>query len=260
MQKSTEHYTNGTIQIRQRKAEQKMTASTEHKLYQKMLKKGKGSILKAIRIDKGAGKGLIAGGFILLGAAVLLSFFGGLIIFGIPALILFAIGICLSRKREASWISYYQEASGFSESEVLQLDRELASPNITLVICKSPGAAMDNFIACFFTEHYMVVNGVYPYVRRLEDFIAAAFSDSTDIWSMSSLTTQDKETKPVLLFTDTSKKAALCAEMIQELRRRNPNVLCGQMIACEGRRYILERDGAEILRLYHEGRRLEPAG
>lgn len=234
-----------------------MIASTEHKDYQKLMKKGKGSILKAIRIDKGGGKGLIAGGIVLLVAALLFSFFGGLIFFGIPALLLLAIGIPLKYKREASWISYYQEKTGYSESEILQIDRELASPSVTLVI--TSGAATNNCIACFFTEHYMVMNGVYPYVRRLEDFIAVAFSDSTDIWSMASLTKQDEKTKAVGLFTDSAKKAALCSEIIQELNRRNPNILCGQAIVCEGRHYILERDGAEILRLYQEGRRLEVA-
>ncbi len=234
-----------------------MIASTEHKDYQKLMKKGKGSILKAIRIDKGGGKGLIVGGIILLVAALVFSLFGGLIFFGIPALCCFAIGIPLKHKREASYISYYQEKTGFSESELLQIDHELASPAVTLVLAS--GAATNNCIACFFTEHYMVVNGVYPYVRRLEDFIAVAFSDSTDIWSMSSLTKQDKETQSVGLFTDTAHKAALCNEMIQELYRRNPNILCGQVITCEGRNYILERDGAEILRLYQEGRKLELA-
>jgi len=234
-----------------------MIASTEHKDYQNLMKKGKGSILKAIRIDKGGGKGLIVGGIVLLVAALLLSFLGGLIFFGIPALILLAIGIPLKCKRSASWISYYQEKTGYSESELLQIDRELASPSVTLVTTSS--AAANNCIACFFTEHYMVMNGVEPYVRRLEDFIAVAFSDSTDIWKMSSLTKQDRETMSVGLFTDTAKKAALCNEIIQELYRRNPNVLCGQEIVCEGRHYILERDGAVILRLYQEGRRLESA-
>lgn len=234
-----------------------MIASTEHKDYQKLMKKGKGSILKAIRIDKGGGKGLIAGGLVLLAAALVFSLFGGLIFFGVPALLLLAIGILLKYKREASWISYYQEKTGYSESELLQIDRELASPSVTLVI--TSGAATNNCIACFFTEHYMVMNGLYPYVRRLEDFIAVAFSDSTDIWSMASLTKQDKETRAVGLFTDSAKKADLCSEIIQELYRRNPNILCGQAIVCEGRHYILERDGAEILRLYQEGRRLELA-
>lgn len=232
-----------------------MIASTEHKDYQKLLKKGKGSILKAIRIDKGGGKGLIAGGIALLVAALLTSILGGLIFFGVAALLLLAIGILLKNKRAASWISYYQENTGYSESELLQIDRELASPSVTLVI--TSGTATNNCIACFFTEHYMVMNSVYPYVRRLEDFIAVAFSDSTDIWSMASLTRQDKETKSVGLFTDSAGKAALCSEIIQELYRRNPNILCGQAIGCEGRCYILERDGAEILRLYQEGRKLE---
>ncbi len=234
-----------------------MIASTEHKGYQNLLKEGKGSILKAIRTDKGAGKGLIAGGIFLLVAGLLLSMFGGLILFGIPGLLLIAIGIPLKRKRDASWISYYQEQTGYSEGELLQIDRELASPSVKLVITSN--SAAKNYIACFFTEHYMLMNGVYPYVRRLEDFIAVAFSDSTEIWSMASLTKRDKETQSIGLFTDTAKKAALCREIMQELYRRNPNVLCGQVIACEGRRYILERDGAEILRFYQEGRTLELA-
>lgn len=234
-----------------------MIASTDHKDYQNLLKKGKGSILKAIRSDKGGGKGLIAGGLVLLAVGLLLFMFGGLIFFGIPGLLLLAIGIPLKRKREASWISYYQEQTGYSEGELLRIDRELASPSVSLVV--TTGTTTGNCIACFFTEHYMVMNGVYPYVRRLEDFIAVAFSDSTDIWSMASLTKQDKETRSVGLFTDAAKKAALCSEIMHELYRRNPSVLCGQVIFCEGKNYILERDGAEILRLYQEGRKLELA-
>lgn len=43
----------------------------------------------------------------------------------------------------------------------------------------------------------MVINGVAPYVRRLEDIIAVAFSASTDIWHMVFLTVQDKESMAV---------------------------------------------------------------
>lgn len=233
-----------------------MIATTEHPDYQKLIKKGKGSILKALRSDKGGGKGLIAGGIVLLVAALLFSFFGGLLFFGIPGLVLLAIGIPLKHKRDASWLAYYQEQTGFSEGELQQLDRELAAPTVKLVTTAS--AATANHIACFFTEHYLVMNGMFPYVRRIEDFIAVAFSDSTDIWSMASLTKQDKETKRVGLLTDTDKKEALCKEIMAELYRRNPQVLCCQSIVCEDKQYILERDGAELLRLYQEGRQLEP--
>jgi len=234
-----------------------MITSTQHADYQKLMKKGNGSILKAIRTDKGGGKGLIAGGMVLIGAALVFSLFGGLLFFGIPGVLLLVIGLVLKNKREGAWISYYQEESGYSESELRQADRELASPSAALVVTSA--STTGNSIACIFTEHYMLMNGVSPYVRRLEDFIAAAFSDSTDNWCMASLTTRDKETKSIALFTDSAKKPELCNEIISELHRRNPKVLCGQAIVCEDRHYILERDGAEILRLYQEGRKLEPA-
>lgn len=247
-----------------------MIASTEHKLYKKMTKKGEGSILKAIRIDKGGGKGLIAGGIFFMIVALLfgvplmigvdiLAGLGSAAFFGVPALILFAIGIPMKHKRETSWISYYQEKTGYSEGELQQIDRELASASTTIVTCRTPGAATENYIAGFFTEHYVLINGVYPYLRRLDDIIAVAFSDSTDIWSMASLTKLDEDTMAVGLFTDTQRKQTLCRELMQEMCRRNPNILCGQAIVCDGRHYILERDGAQLLRLYQEGRTLETA-
>lgn len=244
-----------------------MIASTEHKLYQKILKKGDGSILKCIRIDKGGGKGLIAGAIILLVFTLPIS-----ILFllsdpdyvvaaavSAPGLLLLILGIVLKNKRTASWRSYYQEQTGFSEGELQQVDRELASPSTAIVTCRFPNTTKDSYIAGFFTEHYVVINGVFPYLRRLEDVIAVAFSDSTDIWCMAFLTVQDEEALAVNLVTDTQRKVTLANEIMQELSRRNPKILCGQEIICDGRQYILERDGAELLRLYREGRTLELA-
>ncbi len=244
-----------------------MIASTEHKIYQKQSKVGKGSILKSIRIDKGGGKGLIAGAIVLLVFTLPITIFGIIAsptsifpyIVLVPGIALLIPGIVLKRKRDSSWMSYYQETTGFSEGELQKIDHELADPSVTLVICKSPGAATDNYIACFLTQHYIVMNSIEPYVRRLEDIIAVAYSDSTDFWTMKCLTTQDKEAISVALITDTHKKAALCREIMLELRKRNPKIICGQEIICDGRNYILERDGAELLRLYQEGRPLEPA-
>ncbi len=230
------------------------------------MKKGGGSILKAIRIDKGGGKGLIAGAIVLLVFMLPITFFGIIAnptsifpyIVLVPGIALLILGIVLKRKRDSNWLSYYQETTGFSEGELQKIDRELADPSVTLVVCKTPGAATDNYIACFLTQNYMVMNGIEPYIRRLEDIIAVAYSDSTDFWTMKCLTTQDKEAMSVALFTDTHKKAALCREIMLELRKRNPKILCGQEIICDGRNYILERDSAVLLRLYQEGRPLEP--
>ncbi|MCM1326406.1 MAG: hypothetical protein NC094_03410 [Bacteroidales bacterium] len=234
-----------------------MIASTENKLYQDLMKKGKGSILQALRGKVGAGKGLIAAGIILLVFTLpgaLMDLAAGenavvSILFTIPGILLVVFGIVMKSKRTNSWLSYYQEQTGYSEGELRQLDRELAAASTTLII-------PDHNIACFLTENYMVVNGMEPYVRRLEDIIAVAFSDSTDTWCMVVLTKADKGIKRVGLFTDTEKKPELCKEIMQELCRRKPNILCGQEIVCDGKSYILERDGAELLRLYQEGRTL----
>ena len=67
------------------------------------------------------------------------------------------------------------------------IDNELTSPSTTIVTCRTRNAAVENYIAGFFTEHYVLINGIYPYLRRLEDIIAVGFSDSTDIWCLVAL-------------------------------------------------------------------------
>ena len=231
-----------------------MIASAENKIYQKLLKKGNGSILKAIRLDKGAGRGMIAGGIVIFAFGLM---FGLLEILLLPAILLIAPGIILKRKRAAEWLSFYQKEYGYTEMELLQADKELASPSVKLVLCRRPGSMKEDYIFCFLTENYVLVNGVSPYLKRLEDFIAVAYSDSTDQWCMVSLTKQDETTMEISLFTDAERKEALCVEVMQELYRHNPNILCGQQILCEDKVYILERDGEQLLRLYKEGRKLE---
>ena len=99
-----------------------MIATTDHKLYQKMIKKGKDGILQTIRANKGAGKGLIAGAIVLLvftlPVSILLlidSSFVASIILSAPGLVMLVWGIYLGHKRTTDWISYYQKETGFSE-------------------------------------------------------------------------------------------------------------------------------------------------
>ncbi len=244
-----------------------MVASTDHKIYQRHMKIGNGNILKALRIDTKGWKILITIAIIYLFCMLPLTLrvliadpahISTYIAFA-PGILLLILGIALKCIRHSGWLSYYQKSTGFSEGELQKIGRELSDPSVTLVICQKPTSTADDFIACFLTQNYMVMNAMEQYVRRLEDIIAVAFSDSTDTWTMKCLTTQDKEAMSVALFTDTDKKAALCREIMLELRKRNPKIICGQEIICDGRNYILERDGAELLRLYQEGRPLEPA-
>ncbi len=246
-----------------------MIASSENKIYQNLLKKGDGSILRAIRIDKGAGRGLIAGGIVFLVFGLMLGLpvlafaaspVAGLAVMGVmlvPAVLLIVPGIILKKRRAANWLSYYQKEYGYSEAELLQADRELASSSVELVVCSRPNSRKDDYVYCFITENFVLINGVWPYLKRIEDYIAVAFSDSGDQWVMASITKQDDATMGIPLFTDTDRKKDLCMEVMQALYRHNPNILCGQQIVCEDRVYILERDGEQLIRLYKEGRKLE---
>ncbi len=242
-----------------------MIASTEHKLYKKMAKHSKGSILKTIRTNKGGGKGLIGGSIVILVFTLpitILCLFTEVnalisVLFSLPGLALLFLGIYLMHKRNSSWISYYQKDSGLSESEIRQADQELLSPSTTIVTCRMVNTAVESFIAGYFTEHYVVIDEVDPYLRRLEDMIAVAYSDSTDSWTMKALSTHDQDVVTLPLVSASDKKETLCRELMQEMCRRNPKILCGQEIVCDGNHYILERDGAKILRCCQEGRTLE---
>lgn len=238
-----------------------MIASTEHKSYQKLLKKG--SILKGIRTDKGLGRGLIAGGVFLFIVGLLFTFpdvfvgtFTEVIVGILPGAVMILLGIRLKKKREEEWTVYYQKETGFTEAELQRIDRELTASSVRLVIGTQPNGSRDSYVVAFITERYFVMNGMCPYVCRLEDMIAVGFSDSTDIWSMKCLTKRDKDTTTVGLVTTTERKVPLYREIIRELYYRNPDILFGQDIFCEGKHYILERDGAELVRLYREGRTL----
>lgn len=246
-----------------------MNEASGQKVYQKLLKKGNGSILKALRTGGGAGIGLIVGGilFVLL---ALLSFalplaagedylFIALIMggsFGIPGLLLLGIGILLNHRRVTGWINYYLEATGYTEEEILEIDRELASPSVELVMTRLSGTtAVD--IACFLTPHCIVTNTIAPYMRKYEDLIAVAYSDITEPACMVCLSRQDEETMAALRPAGSRDKKELIEKVMTELCRRNPAILRGQSIVCNGRRYILDRDGAELLRLHNDGCTLE---
>lgn len=241
-----------------------MVIAREDKEYQKLLKAG--SILKGLRSSKGGGLGCIGGGVTLALFGLLLFLLLGpffLCLFGVPGVILILVGLRLKHKRDSSYLSYYQKQTGFSEGELRSVDRELAAPNVHIIGYIKAGAVNEHGIACFITEHYFVTEGYY--VRRLEDMIAAAYTDRMVpdgehvIFGLLCLSKQDKEVCFMTFGAASDKKEELCLEIIEELARRNPKLLCQEYIQCGDREYELMTESREILRLYQEGRRLEEA-
>lgn len=237
-----------------------MVLSTGYAEYQKLAKGG--SILKGLRCSKGGGRGLIAGGWTFIGFAVfvgglflLMSITGAALFFfgllGIPGLILIGIGIPMRSKRNRTYMEYYQKETGFSEQELQQVDRELAAPDVEIIgYVRAGGSKKHPAIACMITEHYFVTE--WYYIRRLEDLIAAAYTDESVIFGLLCLAKQDEEAKFMTFGAASDKKEALCTEIIRALQRRNPALICDKRFTWNGQQFDLEKDGRAFRQMYLE--------
>lgn len=242
-----------------------MILNTDNEVYRKYAKDG--SVLKGLRISRGGGKGLVAGGitlFIFAGVLALLfgamGSFGGalffIVLFGVPGLLLLGIGIPMKNKRNNGWLEFYKEDTGFSEEELAQVDRELMSPNVQIIgYVLSGGSKKHPTIACLITDHYFVTE--HGYVRRIADMLTSVYSEVTpggaDIFGILFLSKQDKDIDFTTFGAASDKKRALCMEIIQALHARNPQILRTRKVACEGKMYDVMKDGKEIKRLCLEG-------
>jgi len=235
-----------------------MVLNTDYAEYRKLAKSG--SILKGLRSSKGGGLGLIAGGWVL----IIFAFFVGLLflpmgadgatffflgIFGIPGLILLGIGIPMRNKRNRTYMEFYQKETGFSEQELLQVDQELAAPDVEIIgYVRAGGSKKHPGIACIITRHYFVTE--WYYIRRLEDMIAAAYTNESTIFGLLCLSKQDPEARFMTFGAASDKKEALCNEIIQALHRRKPNLICHKRFLWNGQRFDLEKDGEAIRQMY----------
>ena len=243
-----------------------MQLSTDTEVYQNLLKKG--SILKALRSNKGLGFGLMAGG------AVWLAFLGefgiymvvaakeaSMRIFGLvillPGVITLLGGFYLKKKRDTSYMGYIRENGGPDEAELEQVERELASPNVKIIGFQRSGSSVPA-MACFITENYFVTTDCY--VRRLSDIIAAGYSqrmgqreDGVIIWGMVILSARDDEGMFMTFGAPTEAKKTLCTEIIAALHEKNPRIARGEYVVCDGKIYDILHESKELLKLYHEG-------
>ncbi len=237
-----------------------MILNTIYAGYRKLANSG--SILKGLRSFKGGGLGLIAGGWVLIGFAIFTGllflpmgaiggalFFLGL--FGIPGIILLGIGIPMRNKRNSTYMEFYQKETGFSEQELLQIDRELAAPDVEIIgYVRAGGSKKHPGIACMITDHYFVTE--WYYIRRLEDLIAVAYTDESAIFGLLCLAKQDPDTKFMTFGAPSDKKEALCTEIIQALLRRKPDLICHKRFLWNGQKFDLEKDGKALRQMYLE--------
>lgn len=228
--------------------------------YKKLIKKGNGSVLKGLRAVKGGGRGCIAGGGVLLGFGLVFGI--PILIAGIaegaladfitaavliaPGLLAMVIGFILRNKRNSSYMEFYQKETGFSEEELKQVDRELTSDNVQMIGYVKFGAASkrDRAVACFITDNYFVTE--WYYVRRIEDMVAAAFSDSEDVWGLVCLSSRDKEAWFETYNVQADRKQELCMEIIAALKSRK-EIISTQFFTLNKKKYDLRKNSRELL-------------
>lgn len=252
-----------------------MVISSSDKAYKKLLKSG--SVLKGLRKRMGGGLGCIVGGLILVGTGLLLYFMFRLIgmahqdgllflgFFGILGLPLVLIGIIFHNRRVRMYLSFYQKAAGFSETELHRVEEELASPDVYITAIRRTGAGKkDRFVSCIITDSYLVTDN---YIRRIDDLFLAAFTDTTPAWWIQLLTRNgstpvfgiivlskaDDDAYFIGFNTVLESKEEICTDIIDELHRRNPEMLRTVRLLCDGREFNLLKDCKEVLRLYREG-------
>lgn len=236
-----------------------MVIDKNDKAYQKIIKKGSGSVLKGLRAVKGGGLGCMAGGIVLLIFGLVFAVpdlifgiaegkMGGALLSAMfliaPGLLCVVIGSVLKNKRNSSYMEFYQKETGLGEEELKQVDRELTSPNVQMIGYIKAGSRNERGIACFITDNYFVTE--WYYVRRIEDMVAAAYSDSEDIWGLLCLAKNDKEVHFETYGAPADKKQGLCTEIVAALKNRK-DIIPAQFFTLNGKQYDLRKNSRELL-------------
>ena len=104
-----------------------------------------GSVLAAFRSQGGGGKGLMAGGIMLLvcgvlfgGVLMFVKVVGGIVVFAVfafPGLAMFVPGMVLDKNRQAGYLEYYQKQTGYSLEELREAE---AAAEAAAIIAAAP--------------------------------------------------------------------------------------------------------------------------
>lgn len=230
-----------------------------------------GSVLKAGRTAGGKGTGVLALlsiYFIFLGVLVGVislvlmdptSWIITAVLTGI-GLILWLIWFIMSRINIKNYLSFYQKQTGYSVKELEEADRELMGYQAVKIGGMPKNVSKKPILLFIVTEHYLYVFGSNKgnYLRRLGDITAAFYSCQIPqsggyregLFFISRQEIQKKPRKNrftkkwfggfdsgmMLLVSDSEK---VCAETIEELRKRVPHIIPFQNIVVNGMQYNL---------------------
>ncbi len=243
-----------------------MILAVNDKRRQDYLKDGK--VLWNLRNNGGGGKGLMAGGIVLLIFGVLLFalfavmgrgggglLFGGF--FGIPGLILFLWGFLGQKKKMKNYLAYYQEETGFSLEELGLMEQEILSPDMVMignVPAENRNGASEKHpqIACMMTEHYFIMPMLMgkTYIRRYPDMLLAAYSEripGTGGYKHGLVFLSRKDDSAYINAFLTKE---VCKEVISRLREHNPQLITATAFSCNDKEYDVITNAKAVIDLF----------
>lgn len=231
-----------------------------------------GNILFKIRNTGGGGKGCAAGGVVFLVFAVfimvLMALIGlrteGILIFGgilaLPGILMVILGSVLHKRKMKNYLDYYQKETGFELEELKQLERELMEPDMMMIgnIPDDPdlrshirASEKNPQIACMMTKDHFVMPMIAGkcYIRRVSDMFLATYSTGIpgiNGYKHGLVFLSRKDDDP---YINAFLSRDACAEVINGLCIRNPELITKQKFMYEGKEYDVIMDGKEIAKI-----------
>lgn len=238
-----------------------MILEPSEKIRKKMAKDG--SVLKYMYSVAGLGKGLVAGGLMLVFAGVLLAIMllstfeapqairiGGVGV--VPGLLLLIGGAYLQKRHDDGWLKAYARNTHLPEQDILRADAELKEPGV-LFFASARGKDTNSLKKMgFITPHYVKFPGVHPSMARLEDLVACFYTKKflcKDGGYDKAFVAYSRDKNMSFLTSDIKEKDA--QEIVEMIASRNPAVITHHHFLYEGKEYDAAQGMDEVIALYN---------
>lgn len=239
-----------------------MVFEPSEKIQKKMRKDG--SVLKYMYCLGGMGRGLVAGGGMLVFAGVMVAFMmsmsfeipqvlvaGGMGV--VPGLLLVIGGMILQKRRDDGWVKAYVKKTHFSEQELAKVDDELKGPG-TLLFSFTSGKDSNSLKKMgFITPNYIRFPGMNEPIARLQDLVACFYTKKylcKDGGYDKAFVAYSRDKNLAYLSSDGSEKTSL--EIVEAIASRNPAVITDHHFLYQGKEYDAAQGMDDVIALHNQ--------
>lgn len=224
----------------------------------KLMKQG--SHLRYCRNVGGVGLGIEVMGGMLLGFVWIIGLLAGpimrpqdctlfLLIGSSVTLLILAAGFMMQKKRVNGYIGYYAKRNDYSPEEVGMLDRELAGDDVVLLGTRKNNSDIRTYYT--ITSNWIKFPLLTGCIRRIVDIAAVWFDPNPfykGVHADAHLFMLDSRGEIMVL----SMKEPFAADIINELTKRNQNIVSSRYFEFEGEKYDCQEQPEKVAALYRK--------